>query len=129
MRKIAVPTLNGMLSSHFGGSDSFTVIEVEGDKIIKEERLETPAHQTGAYPNYLASVGVTDIIIGGVGGRAIEIFKRNNINVYKAESIKTPAELAEDLIADSLSTTSSSCKEDGLHPEKDHGPGHASKED
>ena len=112
-RKIAVPTLNGKLSGHFGGSKFFTVIEVEGNKIVKEETLTPPEHVTGAYPKFLASNDVTDIIVGGVGGRAIDILKANGINVYKAQGIKTPAEHAEDLIAESLDTTSSSCKDEG----------------
>ncbi len=128
-RKIAVPTLNGKLSGHFGGSEFFTIIEVEDNKMVKESILSTPEHTTGAYPKFLASNGVTDIIVGGVGGKAIDIFKANNISVYKAQGIKTPAEHAVDLIAEALDTTISSCKDDGIHPEEDHGPGHESKVD
>lgn len=128
-RKIAVPTLNGRLSGHFGGSEFFTIIKVEDNKIVNEDILSTPEHTTGAYPKFLANAGVTDIIVGGVGGKAIDIFKANGIGVYKAQGIKTPAEHAKDLIAETLDTTSSSCKDDGIHPEEDHGPGHETKID
>jgi len=128
-RKIAVPTLNGKLSGHFGGCEFFTVIEIEDNKIVKESILSTPEHTTGAYPKFLASSGVTDIIVGGIGGKAIDIFKANGISVYKAQGIKTPAEHAKDLTSETLETTSNSCKDEGIHSSEDHGPGHESKVD
>lgn len=130
IQKIAVPTLNGKLSLHFGGSEFFTIVYVENNKVVKEETLTTPEHVTGSYPKFLADASVTDIIIGGIGVKAIDIFKANNISVYKAQGIKTPLEHAQDLIADALEKTSSSCKEeDGIHPEGGHGVGHETKVD
>ncbi|MCK5824046.1 MAG: hypothetical protein KAG96_01410 [Ichthyobacteriaceae bacterium] len=128
MKKIAVPTANGKLSAHFGGSEFFTVFEIENNKVIKEEVLETPEHITGSYPNFLASNNVTDIIVGGVGRRAIDIFNSKNITVYSGE-VKLVAEVVEDLLAGKLATTGKSCKEDGTKAEGVQGPGHEDRTD
>jgi predicted Fe-Mo cluster-binding NifX family protein len=123
MKRIAVPTLNGKLSAHFGGSEYFTVFNVENNTILSEEILPTPEHTTGSYPNFLAEQKVTDIIVGGVGGKAITIFNNNNITVYAGANIKLPRELAEDLIADKLVITGNACSHEGDGPES-HGAGH-----
>ena len=82
MKKIAVPTANGLLSPHFGGSEYFSIFNIENNKIISEEILPTPEHVTGSYPLFLAEQKITDIVVGGVGGKAIEIFNKNSINVF-----------------------------------------------
>jgi len=123
MRRIAVPTLNGNLSSHFGGSEYFTVFSIENNNVVKEEILPTPEHTTGSYPNFLAQQGITDIIVGGIGGKAIDIFNQNNITVYAGANVKLPKELAEDLINGQLVVTGNSCNHEGDGPES-HGEGH-----
>ena len=116
MRKIAVPTLDGKLSAHFGQAENFTIFGIEDNKIVSETVLDTPEHLTGSYPNFIAQNGATDIIIGGVGKKAIDIFNSHNITVY-AGKVKKASEVVEDLLAGKLSITGKSCKGEGDGPE------------
>ena len=123
MRKIAVPTANGLLSPHFGGSEYFSVFNIENNKIISEEILPTPEHVTGSYPTFLAEQKITDIIVGGIGGKAIEIFNKYNINVYAGANVLSPKQVTEQLLEGTLSLTGNSCNHEGDGPES-HGSGH-----
>ncbi|OYT15410.1 MAG: ATPase [Bacteroidetes bacterium 4572_77] len=113
MRKVAIPTVRGLLSSHFGGCEVFTIFNIEDNKVIGVEVLPTPEHLTGSYPNFLAAQKITDIIVGGVGRRAIEIFNQEGINVYTGAQVKLPKDIAEDFLADRLSLTGNSCDHEG----------------
>ena len=62
---------------HFGGSEYFSIFNIEDNKIVSEEIIPTPEHITGSFPNFLAEQKITDIVVGGIGGKAIEIF--NNL--------------------------------------------------
>lgn len=123
MRKIAVPTANGHLSPHFGGSEYFSIFNIENNKIVSEEILPTPEHLTGSYPNFLAEQKITDIIVGGIGGKAIEIFNKFSINVFSGANAKLPKEVTEDLLAGTLALSGNSCNHEGDGPES-HGAGH-----
>ena len=120
---VAIPTLNGVLSPHFGGAEFFTLFETSEDKkILKEYILPTPEHIEGSYPQFLAENKVTDIIVGGVGGKAIDIFNQFGINVYTGAPSILPKTLVEQLLNDTLIVTGNTC--DGGNHEHGHGPGH-----
>lgn len=121
--RIAVPTLKGLLSAHFGGSEYFTIYNVEDNKIIDTEILPVPEHLTGSYPNFLAAQKITDIIVGGVGGKAVTIFNSKSINVYLGANVKETRDLVEDFLAGKLQLTGNSCNHEGDGPES-HGSGH-----
>ena len=81
-RKFAIPTSNGLLDEHFGHCQEFVLIDVEDHKIKNQSRLDAPPHQPGLLPPWLAERGVTDVIAGGMGQRAIQIFNQCNVNVF-----------------------------------------------
>ncbi len=90
IKKIAIPAINEQLSPHFGHCAYFAVYEVENNKVINTFSSPAPPHETGSLPNWLVSLEVTDVIAGGMGPKAIEIFNANGINVYLgAQPIKT----------------------------------------
>jgi len=118
---VAIPSLNGVLSSHFGGAEFFVLFEVSEDKkILNEFILPTPEHIEGSYPQFLAQNKVTDIIVGGVGGKAIDIFNQFGINVYTGAPSILPKTLVEQLLDNTLAVTDNTC--DGGH--HDHGHAH-----
>ncbi|HIE16008.1 MAG TPA: ATPase [Bacteroidales bacterium] len=89
-KKIAIPAINDSLSPHFGHCQYFAVYEVENNEIVNYFSSPAPPHETGSLPNWLVRLGVTDVIAGGMGPKAIEIFNNNGINVYLgAQPIKT----------------------------------------
>lgn len=79
--KVAVACDRGTVSAHFGHCPEYRVFEVSDGKITGSTSLPNPGHQPGVLPGFLASHGVNCIIAGGMGPRAVELFKQNNIEV------------------------------------------------
>ncbi|MEN8121058.1 MAG: NifB/NifX family molybdenum-iron cluster-binding protein [Bacteroidota bacterium] len=121
MRKIALPVANSLLSPHFGHPEYFYIFEANENTIEKEEMHVPPAHTPGSYPKWMADMGVTDIIVGGIGQMAINLFNSNGINVYIGAAIKNPKELAKELLQGTLVSKENLCNHDGDH---DHGHHH-----
>jgi len=106
---IAIPMEGGRLCSHFGHCEQFSFIDVE-DNIITNERLITPPpHEPGLLPGWLAERGVTDIIAGGMGQRALDLFAAQNIKVSVGAEPKSPKELVSDWLKRSLVTGKNAC--------------------
>lgn len=102
MRKIAIPLQQNTLCSHFGHSEAFAVFTTENGSITKQDQLPPPPHEPGVIPKWLHEQGVTDIIAGGIGQRAIQILLDNKINVFVGVAPKPPEELVKDLLTDNL---------------------------
>lgn len=110
MKKLfAVPTVNGLLTEHFGHCEKFAIIEIEDNKVIGEEFLTPPVHQPGVYPKFLADHGVKVIIAGGMGSRAQQLFAQNNIEVCYGVKADTPKNLVENYLSSSLQTGQNLC--------------------
>ncbi|NLZ28747.1 MAG: dinitrogenase iron-molybdenum cofactor [Firmicutes bacterium] len=96
--KIAIATENGFVAQHFGHCSTYTLFEIADQKIIGKEVVDNPGHQPGFLPGFLAQYGVSCIIAGGMGQRAINLFEEQNI-----EAIVGVAGVVEEVIADYLS--------------------------
>lgn len=108
-RCIAVPLENGILSPHFGHCYQFALIEADNNTITGETLVTSPPHEPGLLPGWLAEKGVTDVIAGGMGQRAISLFNHQNINVFVGAPLKSPTELANDLLNNTLSAGANYC--------------------
>ncbi|MBN2213624.1 MAG: NifB/NifX family molybdenum-iron cluster-binding protein [Bacteroidales bacterium] len=106
---IAIPTNNSCLCQHFGHCEKFAVIQIEDNKITRESYLEPPPHEPGVLPAWLASKGVTHIIAGGMGHRAVSLFNHHNIRVYTGAEEKPARTLAEELVNNRLITGDNTC--------------------
>ena len=109
--KFAIPTANGQLTQHFGRCDKFAVVEIEDNKIIKEEFLTPPEHQPGSFPRFLASKGVDVVIAGGMGPQAQNLFAENNIKVILGINAETPSKLVEKYVNLQLEAGENLCDE------------------
>lgn len=109
MKKITVPVVDQKLSAHFGHCEYFGFFDVVDGKIVHSERIVSPPHQPGLLPKWLAGKGATDIIAGGMGQRAIQLFLDNNINVYLGAEMKPAEELALDLANNRLKCGQNYC--------------------
>ena len=107
--KFAVPTLNNELTAHFGHCEKFAIIDTDNGSIIKEEFINPPVHQPGAYPRFLAGMGVDVIIAGGMGHKARDIFNANNIQVCVGVQKGSPRELVEEYLQNRLATGNNLC--------------------
>ena len=53
MKKLfAVPTVDGKLCLHFGHCEKFAIVEIQDDKVVREEYITPPVHQPGVYPKF-----------------------------------------------------------------------------
>ncbi len=87
----------------------FSIIDAESSTISNETLLTPPPHEPGLLPAWLAEKGVTDVIAGGMGQRAINLFNQQKINVFVGAPIKMPRDLANDLLNNTLSAGANYC--------------------
>lgn len=106
--KIALPTKDGKIDSHFGHCDYFTIVEVnEKKEIISKTVLESP-QGCGCKSNIastLSQLGVEWMLAGNMGQGAVNILSSQNINVVRGCSgdIETVAiEWLKGNVADNL---------------------------
>ncbi len=78
--KIAIPTEGIYISPHFGRCPSFTIAEIEGNKVVNKETIDNPGHEPGLIPEFLKSLGVNTIIAAGMGSRATDLFNDYGIS-------------------------------------------------
>lgn len=112
---IAIPMADGVLCAHFGHCEQFAIIETEDGKIVNETSVTPPPHEPGLLPPWLAEKGVTDVIAGGMGQRAIMIFNQQMINVFVGAPTKPAKELVNDFLNENLSLTANYCNHDDHH--------------
>ncbi|MBN2272930.1 MAG: NifB/NifX family molybdenum-iron cluster-binding protein [Bacteroidales bacterium] len=106
---IAIPTNNNCLCQHFGHCEKFAIYHAEDYQIKEESYLDPPAHEPGVLPAWLASKGVTHVISGGMGHRAISLFNQQNIEVYTGVEPKPAKIIAEEFLNNKLITGTNAC--------------------
>ena len=107
--KFAIPLAEGKLTAHFGHCREFALIEVENNEITKKETHVPPPHEPGVLPAWLHSLGANVIIAGGMGGRAINLFKQNGINVIVGAPASEPEELVRSYLDNTLVAGANVC--------------------
>lgn len=107
--KIAIPTSNGLLDGHFGHCKQFAMVEVIEDTIKEISYLDAPSHQPGLLPPWLAERGATDIIAGGMGQRAIDLFNTRGVNVFVGAPALSPEELVKGFLQNTLIFSANYC--------------------
>ena len=108
-KRIAIPLEDGILCTHFGHCQQFVIIETENKNITGELLVTPPPHEPGLLPAWLSEKGVTDVIAGGMGQRAINLFNGQKINVFVGAPIKEPKDLASDLLNNTLIAGANYC--------------------
>ncbi len=109
-KKIAIPVdENGILDGHFGHCKFFALIDVEDDKIVSEEKVTPPPHEPGVLPKWLAEKGATDVLAGGMGHKAIQIFNYNKVNVFVGAPQLSTTELVKGFLEKTFEFTANYC--------------------
>lgn len=83
--KIALPSRNEMIDSHFGHCEYFTVFTIEDSKITQHETIPSPAG-CGCKSNIasvLAASGVTLMLAGNMGDGAVNVLSNSGIDVIR----------------------------------------------
>jgi len=101
---IACPAFDPLLYSKI--VCAFTIASVKtgskGNEITKKVTLVPPPHERGVSPAWLHDLGASVIIAGGMGGRAIDLFKQNSINVIVGAPAQEPDELVQSYLNNKL---------------------------
>ncbi len=109
-KKIAIPVNEaGVLDSHFGHCKFFALVSVTKGEIAAEEKIVPPPHEPGLLPKFLSEKGVTDIIAGGMGQKAIQLFQSNGVNAFVGAPQLSVNELIDGFLSESLSFTANYC--------------------
>lgn len=109
-KKIAIPVdESGILDGHFGHCKYFALLDIEDTTIVNEERLTPPTHEPGVLPKWLAEKGVTDVLAGGMGHKAIQIFNYNNVNVFVGAPQLSAGELVQGYLNETIEFTANYC--------------------
>ena len=96
-KTIAVPTVAGKACQHFGHCERFAIIEVSDGAVTSSCMVTPPAHQPGLYPRFLAEQGVTVVLAGGMGQKALDLFAQQGIEVLMGMPPEDPTALADSL--------------------------------
>ncbi|SHF01335.1 Predicted Fe-Mo cluster-binding protein, NifX family [Mariniphaga anaerophila] len=101
-KKFAVPVdQNGVLDGHFGHCRYFALHTVIDNEITSTEMIQPPPHEPGVLPKWLSDLDVTDVLAGGMGNRAIQLFNQQGVNVF----VGAPQKKAEELVSGYLENT------------------------
>jgi predicted Fe-Mo cluster-binding NifX family protein len=109
-KKIAIPVNdNGILDAHFGHCKFFALLHIENDNIVSEEKVVPPPHEPGLLPKWLAEKKVTDIIAGGMGQRAIQLFNQYGVNAFVGAPKLSAKEIATGFLNNTLNFSANYC--------------------
>ncbi|PIZ35665.1 MAG: hypothetical protein COY42_26380 [Armatimonadetes bacterium CG_4_10_14_0_8_um_filter_66_14] len=79
--RVAVATEGNYVAGHFGRCESYTIADIDGGVVRSQEEVRSPGHTPGALPVFLAERGVTCVVAGGMGPRAVNLFAAQGIDV------------------------------------------------
>lgn len=119
--KIAVTYDNGNVFQHFGHSEQFKVYEIENNKIINTQIVDSNDSGHSALAQLLDNADIDVLICGGIGGCAVSALGDCNIKLYAG--VKGSADKAvEDYLSGALEQVSSAnCS----HHSHEHSDGHS----
>jgi Mrp family chromosome partitioning ATPase/predicted Fe-Mo cluster-binding NifX family protein len=107
--RFAVPTNNKKLCAHFGHCAEFAIIDVENNAIFAESYITPPPHEPGLLPGWLHERGVDQIIAGGMGQKAQQLFTERNVNVTTGAMGELPCDVVQDYLNGTLVTGANTC--------------------
>jgi predicted Fe-Mo cluster-binding NifX family protein len=110
--KIAIPAYeNQTLCPHFGHAPNFAIIEVN-DETKQVNSIELLVPEMGgheAVPPWLKSLGVSVLVAGGIGQRAIDNLQAHQITVLYGAQEKPVKEITEEFLNNKLTMEPRPC--------------------
>jgi predicted Fe-Mo cluster-binding NifX family protein len=108
-QKIAIPVVNGLLSAHFGHCQIFLIVDVVDGEVKQTKEVVPPPHEPGVIPRWLSDLGVNVVLVGGIGQKAVSLFKQFGVEPIIGVPEKAPMDLINDFLKDELVTGSNQC--------------------
>jgi predicted Fe-Mo cluster-binding NifX family protein len=109
---ICIAAENGSVCSHFGHCPEFVLFEVEGEEVRRLKSVANPGHAPGTLPPILKEWGVTHVVAGGMGARAVELFRSMGVEVYTGCQGGLE-DVARSLAAGKLQSSGATCEHHG----------------
>jgi len=111
VKKIALPLAEGKLCMHFGHCQQFALIDADTQtrKILNKTLVTPPPHEPGLLPKWLGEQGVNQIIAGGMGEHARQLFAERGIAVVTGAPSEDPEKVVNDFLAGTLVTGENTC--------------------
>lgn len=115
--KIAIPTENNKLCSHFGHCESFTFVDVnpETKEILN---IETRVPEEGIScqsASWISEQGTNIVLAGGMGARPLGLFSQNGVQVVSGCPELPVEELVKQYLNSTLTTGENSCGGEHSH--------------
>jgi len=98
IKKIAVPIAGNRLFPYFGQATEFGIFHIQNQQIIKKEILRPPSHAPDVFPDWLHDLGVSVIIAGNMGPKAMKNFETKGTTVITGFSRTSPDELVREYL-------------------------------
>lgn len=112
MMKIAVPTREGVVDSHFGHCESYTVFTIDADKKISNvDSLPSP-QGCGCKSNIagvMQEMGVKVMLAGNMGAGAVNVLNSHGIQVFRGCAGDVRA-VADQYLAGNIQDSGSNCE-------------------
>ena len=115
--KIAIPTQDGKLCSHFGHCETFSFADVDSEtKEILSITTNAPEEGISCQSaSWIAEQGVNIVLAGGMGGRPMMVFEQNGVQVIPGCPELEIRDVVELFLNESLETGENACGKDANH--------------
>ena len=115
--KIAIPTENNKLCSHFGHAESFSFVEInpETKEILSIESRVPDEGISCQSAGWISEQGVNLVLAGGMGARPLGIFEQNGVKVISGCPELPIEEVVNQYLNSTLETGENSCGGEHSH--------------
>ena len=115
--KIAIPTAEGKLCSHFGHCESFTFVDVnpETNEILNVENKIPEEGISCQSASWISEQGANIVLAGGMGARPMGIFAQNGVKVVSGCPELEINEVVKAYLTSTLKTGENSCNGEHSH--------------
>ncbi len=109
--RYAVPVVEGKVAAHFGHCSHFALFDVDEEAmaVVSKQIIQSPGHQPGLLPAWLAEEGVSVVIASGMGSRAQALFSEHRIEVVVGVLGDEPEKAVLDYIKGELARGDNIC--------------------
>jgi len=111
MVKYAVPVSKGEICAHFGHCEQFALMDVDPElkQICGTKIVQSPGHEPGVLPGWLAQQGADIVLAGGMGQSAINLFNQARVKVVTGVRESDPEKAVLAHVENNLDTGGNIC--------------------
>ena len=107
--RVAIAQDTNEVAAHFGRCPHYTLVDIADGRVIEKNVIDNPGHEPGFLPGFLSTQGVNCIIAGGMGPRAVTLFRTEGIEVIVGVSGSVDQTIT-DYLAGELAVGDSRCE-------------------